>query len=254
VLEEKPGRKERSITDTSWDTWFGGAAGGPAFSNSGLANNLANTNYSYYDGGQVLGFLLDLEIRNATGNRKSLDDWMRLMYERYALPKPGFTPEQAVEAASEVAGKDMRPFFSKFVNGFDPLPYERDLAYGGINVETKARPQPWIGAVLEADGAGGGRASITNIIPGSPAEADGLDRGDVVIAVNGAVVDRAGFEKALAASKQGEKLALTVSHLGKVRELAVTVGKSPYFDYGLKPMENRSGAQDAIYQSYFGVK
>ena len=108
ALEQSPGRKERSIADTSWDTWFGGGGGG--FGAGAYSTNLVNTNYSYYDGGNVLGLLLDLEIRHATQNRKSLDDWMRLMYQRYALPKPGFEPGDAVRAASEVAGTDMTSF------------------------------------------------------------------------------------------------------------------------------------------------
>jgi predicted metalloprotease with PDZ domain len=249
-LEEKPGRKERAIADTSWDTWFGGeehgAAGGAAQS-----NNLANTTYSYYDGGQTLGCLLDMEIRNQTRNRKSLDDWLRLMYSRYALPKPGFEPDDAVRAASEVAGADMTPFFNRYVNGKDPLPYERDFAYAGIEVRTAARKQAWLGATLQSDSSG--RAAISNIVPGSPAESGGLDRGDAIVALDGKVIDHAAFEKALAASQPGEGIALTVSHLGRLREVRVTLAANPYLDYKLKPAESPNELQREIYRGYLGI-
>ena len=249
-LEEKPGRKERSIADTSWDTWFGGAAGGGG-GNAALANNLANTNYSYYDGGQTLGCLLDMEIRNQTHNRKSLDDWMRLMYSRYALPKAGFEPADAVRAASEVAGADMSAFFERYVTGKDALPYQRDFAYAGIEVQTSAPKQAWLGATFQADSSG--RATVANIVPGSPAEAGGLDRGDAIIAIDGKVVDRAAFEKALSATHAGEPVALTVSHLGRVQQVAVKLATSPYLDYKLKPMDAPNQLQREIYHGYLGA-
>jgi predicted metalloprotease with PDZ domain len=110
-FEHSPGRKERSIEDASWDTWFWYRGAGPA------DTNIANINLDYYTGGQIMGHLLDFAIRNATNNQKSLDDWMRLLYQRYALPKPGFEPEDAVRAAGEVTGKDMSEFFRRYVSG-----------------------------------------------------------------------------------------------------------------------------------------
>ena len=61
-FEQFPGREERSIANTSWDTWFGFRGEGAGDFGPGFANNLVNTNYSYYDGGQILGLLLDLEF------------------------------------------------------------------------------------------------------------------------------------------------------------------------------------------------
>jgi predicted metalloprotease with PDZ domain len=192
-----------------------------------------------------------MEIRNQTHNRKTLDDWMRLMYSRYALPKPGFEPADAVRAASEVAGTDMTAFFERYVTGKDALPYERDFAYAGIEVETSARKPAWLGATLQADSSG--RATVANIEPAGPAEASGLDRGDAIIAMDGKVVDRAAFEKALAASHAGEPIALTVSHLGRVQQISVRLGTSPNLDYKLKPMEQPNELQREIYRSYLGV-
>ena len=118
-FEAEPGRKERSIEDTSWDTWF--------VRDTKLDNNGRNIEYSYYDGGQIVGHLLDFAIRQNTGNKKSLDDWMRLLYSRYALPKPGFEPRDAMRAASEVAGMDLTDFFERYISGKEPLPYEKYL-------------------------------------------------------------------------------------------------------------------------------
>jgi predicted metalloprotease with PDZ domain len=247
ALEQSPGRKERSIADTSWDTWFGGGGGG--FGGGAYATNLGNTNYSYYDGGNVIGLLLDLEIRHATENRKSLDDWMRLMYQRYALPKPGFEPGDAVRAASEIAGMDMSDFFARYVTGKDLPPYERDLAYAGIHIEGHTSNAAWLGATLDTDSSG--HALITNIIPGSPAEEDGLDRGDVITALDGNAVDRKAFDAALAARHPGDKFDLTVTRFAKQQNISVTSATDPTITYTLKPMDNPTELQKKIYASYF---
>ena len=55
------GRKMTSVAMTSWNSWVS-------------SNAPPNTTYSFYTAGNVLGMLLDLEIRGRTDNRLSLDD------------------------------------------------------------------------------------------------------------------------------------------------------------------------------------
>lgn len=252
-MEAEPGRKERSIADTSYDTWFGFSGGGAGGFGPNATNNLANTSYSYYDGGQILGVLLDLEIRHATDNRKSLDDWMRLMYERFALPKPGFEPQDAIQAANEIAGTDMSEFFRRYVTGKDPLPYERDFGYGGIQVEKTYSNKPWLGAELRQD-RDATSATISNVIPGSPAEDGGLDRGDVIVAVDGKTVDMRSFAAELESRSIGDRLVITVIRHGALREVTVTTGASPYPQYTLKPMQNPNSAQKEIYNGMLAIQ
>jgi len=245
-FEGEPGRGERSIEDTSWDTWFRSfGAGGPE-------TNLANTFYSYYDGGQIMGHILDFAIRQATGNKKSLDDWMRLLYSRYALPKLGFEPEEAVRAASEIAGTDLRAIFRDYISGKEAIPYEKYFAYAGIAVEKKTETdKPWMG--IDSKKGDDGHETITNIAPGSPAETAGLDRRDIIIAVNGRAVDSEGFDRALKERKPGDAVRLTVVRLGEVKEIPLTLAASPYATYKLTPMENPTAEQKAIYNSWLGI-
>jgi predicted metalloprotease with PDZ domain len=245
-FEQNPGRRERSIEDTSWDTWFNGDA-------VSQPNNLKNTNYSYYDGGQIMGHILDFAIRQDTKNQKSLDDWMRLLYSRYALPKPGFVPDDAVKAASEVAGVDVSEIFSKYIGGKEPIPYEQYFAYAGIAVEKKLDPEkPWLGVAQGK--SDDGHAKITNVIPGSAAEMAGLDRDDIVIGIDGRIVDEDGFSETILNHKPGDTLHLTVIRLGEIREIPVTLVANPYPAYKLKPMENPTDQQKAIYNSWMRIK
>jgi predicted metalloprotease with PDZ domain len=69
-----------SVDQSSRDVWNN--------SNSGI--NPSVDTVSYYNKGQVLGLLLDARIRRATNGRRSLDDVMRLAYQRFAGER-GFT-------------------------------------------------------------------------------------------------------------------------------------------------------------------
>lgn len=245
-FEQEPGRQERTIEDTSWDTWYPRNENGPQ-------TNLRNTFYSYYDGGQVMGHILDFAIRQDTHNQKSLDDWMRLLYSRYALPKPGFQPEDAVKAASEVAGTDLSEIFSQYISGKKPIPYETYFAYAGIVVEKQVDSgKAWLG--ITSDKSDDGHAKIRNVIPGSPAETGGLDREDIVLAVDGRQVNTDAFPKAIAEHKPGDTVRITVSRLGLLKELSVTLTANPNPTYKLKPMENQTDQQKAMYNSWMGIK
>jgi predicted metalloprotease with PDZ domain len=246
-FEAYPGRSERSIEDTSWDTWF------PRESVIHQDNNLLNTWYSYYDGGQIMGHILDLAIRHDTNNQKSLDDWMRLLYSRHALPKLGFEPDDAIKAASEVVGSDVSGIFHEYISGKDPIPYEQYFAYAGIAVEKKLDSQkPWIG--IDTVKNDDGHAKIRNIIPGSPTEAAGLDRDDIIYAVDSRAVDFDGFAKEIAAHKPGDTVRITVLRLGEFKDCSVTLKVNPNPTYTLKLLEHPTDQQKAIYNSWLGIK
>ena len=246
-FEAKPGRKERSIEDTSWDTWFSNPM------SISQANNLANTYYSYYDGGQIMGHILDFAIRDNTNNQKSLDDWMRLLYSRYALPKPGFKPEDAIHAANEVAGKDVSDVFRRYISGMEPIPYEQYFALAGIEVTKKVDPdKAWVG--IEVKKSDDGHAQIRNVIPGSPAENAGLSNDDVIYAIDTRALEADGVNAQLSSRKPGDTLRITVLRLGEFKEFLVTPTTNPNPTYSLKPMENQTEKQKAIYNSWLGIK
>lgn len=218
-FEQEPRRSERSIEDTSWDTWF-------APWTLRQQTNLVNTTYSYYDGGQIVGHILDFAIRANTKNQSPLDDWMRFLDSRYSLPKPGFEANDVVRAASEVAGTDMAGIFRRYISGKDPLPYEEYCGYAGITVEKKLDPnKTWLG--LAAEKGDDGHARITNVIPGSPAAAAGFDRGDVVVAVGGRAMDFDRFVRATDEHKPDDSLRVLVLRLGEVKEISVTLEPDP---------------------------
>jgi predicted metalloprotease with PDZ domain len=245
-FEQKPGLKERSIEDTSWDTWW--------VRDTKRDSNQPNVWFSYYDGGQILGHLLDFAIRENTQNKKSLDDWMRLMYQRYALPKPGFEPQEAIQALSEVAGMDLSDFSARYISGKEPLPYEKYFAYAGIAVEKKVdATKAWAGMDIKKGDEDSPK--IGNITPGGPAEAAGLEKDDVIVAVDGRAAATADDATAMIDLRNpGDVVKVAVMRIAQLREFTVTLRSNPYATYTLKPMENPSELQRQIYKSWLGLR
>jgi len=128
-LQTSPGRLLQSLERSSLEVWKN--------SNSGVNPNAATV--SYYNKGNVLGLLLDAKIRRTTSGRKSLDDVMRLAYRRYSGAR-GFTADEFRQTAGEVAGGDLRRWFTSAVSTTDELDYDDLLEWYGLRFVTSAGP------------------------------------------------------------------------------------------------------------------
>lgn len=112
----------------------------PAFDGASLKEAGAKkTRYrlGVYDGGWAAAFCLDVIIRSETKGKKSLDDLMRLMYERFGLTSKKYRYDDLIAAASEIAGRDMSEFFKKYVEGKEQLPVLDCLKRSGFEGYTQ---------------------------------------------------------------------------------------------------------------------
>jgi alpha-glucosidase len=91
---------------------------------------------SYYVKGPVVGFLLDAKIQRATKGARSLDNVMKLAYQRYGGAK-GFTAEQFRQTAEEVAGVDLKEPFHKWLATTEELDYSEALDWYGLRFRDK---------------------------------------------------------------------------------------------------------------------
>lgn len=119
-LQSSKVRKEKTLEDASWYAWENGGFG--------------IGDLSYYTKGLVAGLLLDAAIRSSTQGEKSLDDVMRLLYSRHALPKPGYEEDEILTAINEVAGADLSRLYTRIVRSTDEAPYD---VLGGLGLEIK---------------------------------------------------------------------------------------------------------------------
>jgi len=133
AYESIPGSRVQSATLSSFDTWIN------FFSRS---ENSQNTTISYYDKGCGLGLLLDLKIRQSTGNRKSLDDVMRVLYYDYHKKLGrGFTDDEFRTECEKAAGTDLGELFGWASSVVRP-DYDRYLGYAGLYLKEEAPSAP----------------------------------------------------------------------------------------------------------------
>jgi predicted metalloprotease with PDZ domain len=126
AFENDPGRQFQSLSQASYNTWsdgpFGNRQGG------------ADRSISYYDKGPVVGMILDFAIRNATGNKKSLDDVMRYLYRRYYKElERGFTDAELQDACEVIAGTSLANEF-EYVYTTREIDYSTYLTYAGLKM------------------------------------------------------------------------------------------------------------------------
>jgi predicted metalloprotease with PDZ domain len=140
---------------------------------------------SYYNKGELLGFLLDLAMRHASGNAHSLDDVMRRLNVDFARRGRFFTRQDLLAVIAELAPefRGLQQFFDDYVSGTRELDYETYLGYAGLRLVSQTRQRAAAGflAVWGFEGP----ARVESVDPGSGAEAAGLERGDVLLEMNG---------------------------------------------------------------------
>jgi predicted metalloprotease with PDZ domain len=125
-LQSRPARLWQSAEDSSVQAWF----------EKYELYNGPDRSISYYVKGQILGVLLDLAIRDATDNHRSLDDVFRRMYADYPEHHKFYDESRGVRAAVEqVSGKSFQDFFDRYVSGTAEIPYNDFFAAAGLELK-----------------------------------------------------------------------------------------------------------------------
>jgi len=179
------------------------------------------TEYVYYPKGSLAGLLLDIIIRDASDNRRSLDDVMRELYNAAYKNKRGFTSDEWWSAVSRAAnGKSFTDFYARYIDGREPYPWDAVLPLAGMRLarDTLNEPRVGIGTVQDSSGV-----HVTEVVPGSAAEAAGVQPGDLLLAVGGiSATDPTWslkFRTKYARSPEGSPLPILVRRNGREQTL-----------------------------------
>lgn len=162
LLENSPGKCVLSLAQASFDGWL-----------HEQMHDRANAWISFYNKGEVVSALLDLELRK---QGRSLDEVMREIWRDYGQSGRG-VEEDALE---RIVG--LPDFFAKYVDGVEPLPYEELFAAAGVAFGSRPRGVS-LGAKTKTTGDG---LIIDAVTRGGAAMAAGLLPGDELIAIDGA--------------------------------------------------------------------
>ncbi|HKS96256.1 MAG TPA: PDZ domain-containing protein [Terriglobia bacterium] len=259
ALELEPGHALMSAESSSFHAWFYDRS--PQMQET----NFANTTISYYNKGALLAMLLDLEIRGRTHGEKSLDDVMRRMYEQfYEVPKRsgspaasyyaagrGYEEKDILDALNGVAGGDWSSFFKRYIEATAPLPYADTLARAGLQLHIATEPgaPPDLGVTVQPMDRG---VRITSIRPGGAADRAGLERDDLLVAVDELSLATEDLSTRLRMYPPGAEVPFTVER--HMRRFRVTVKLDPPIagEYTIEKMSQATPEQLAVRESWLG--
>ena len=208
-----PGRLRQSLAESSFDAWT-------KFYKQDA--NAPNAIVSYYGKGALAALALDLTLRRDTDGRCSLDDVMRVLWQRHGRGGDG-VPERGVEAiAAEVSGLDLRGFFDHALDSTEDLDLVGLLEAVGVAMRLRpSRGQKDVGNVSDAFEPvaadadiglrlqpGAAEAQVAAVIDGRPARRAGIAPGDVLVAVDGLRVTGATADDALRRARIGQPLSI----------------------------------------------
>ena len=252
-----PGRQFRSVVEMSRMAPFTDAA------TAIDPTNFANTFISYYVWGEAVGLGLDLTLRSRTAGRVTLDDYMRALWERFGAPDGGappgvvarpYTPADAEAVLGEVAGDAAfaRQFFARYIDGREAVDYGPLLAEAGVIARPVAPGRASLGDLP----LGGGMRVARSTAYGSPLYEAGIDRGDVIVSMDGRrVASASAIERLLRDKRPGDGVAIVFRRSG--REMEVTVTLAPDARVELAPAEvagSLTPAQRAFREAWLGSR
>lgn len=136
AYEQYDGKNHMTLARSSYDTWVY-----PPFVGS---SNVNDVSFSYYNKGAAVAMLFDCGIRIISGGERSMDDVMRLLYNRYYKELGrGFTDDELNAAIKEIAApqtqeqNDMLSELFDYIYTVKPLDYNRFLEPMGLHYDAE---------------------------------------------------------------------------------------------------------------------
>jgi predicted metalloprotease with PDZ domain len=258
ALQRTPGRLRTPLAQASYDAWI---------KHYRPDESTANTTVSYYLKGSVVGFLLDLELRRRSGGKRSLDDLVRLLFERHGSP-PGL-PEDGVEKAALELVPGLEPWFERALRSSEEL--DLDAALSGVGLRGLVRPaagpddkggaeespkdgsqngaaRPWFGAQLKERG---GSLEVQSVVEGSPAQQAGVGAGDEIVALDGFRTD---LKQRLGRAPAGQQVRLTLFRMDELLEVRVQLTAAPRDTVVLTPHPRATDPQTRLRSAWLGAQ
>lgn len=215
-LQTTPGRFAQTVEQASWDAWI---------KLYRPDENSGNTTISYYTKGAVVGWLLDARIQRASHGTRSLDNVMRVAFDRFSEER-GFTTEEFKSLAAEVAGTPLDIFFGHTVESTEELDYTEALDWFGLRFK-----EPENAAVKGVTGAetrvDHGRLIVAKVPRETPAWRAGLNVDDEIIAIDNFRVRPDQFAQRLENYRPGDRVSLLIARREWLTRIELILGSEP---------------------------
>jgi len=236
-----PGRHKQSVADSSYDAWTRYYR---------QDENSPNALVSYYTKGSLVALGLDLTIRQATDNQRSLDDVMRLLWDRYgrdfyrsAAPR-GVDEDAMAALIAEATGVDASSFLAQYAEGCADVPLDRLLAQAGYQLEWQAAGNLPV-SVNWRTRTQGQDLLVATVYESGNAHRAGVSAGDVLVALDGLRVGPGNLDALLQRYRPGEAVPLHVFRGDVLRRFDLVFDEPVAHDCRIHPRAATSPTTEA---------
>ena len=209
-----------------------------------------NSSQLYYPEGSLIGLLLDVSIRDATDNAKSLDDVTRALFTRFYRQGKGFTTTDLLRLLTESGMPDVEGFYNRYINGREDLPYDAVFAKAGLAVRRDTTTDFMLGGALSLNAQG--EIVVDRVGSEGSAQSAGIRPGDVLLKLDD--LDVRPTAEAFEAirnryrGKSGSPIRFTVRRGGQSVTLSGTVREQSRAAFSVSRAASRTPKQDRIWQ------
>ncbi len=201
-----PGRHKQSLAESSFDAWT---------KYYQADENTPNAVVSYYGKGALLALGLDLQIRAFTKNKQSLDDLMRLLWNKHGITFNGLAEDGLDELILALLGntfsKTWNEMKARFIFGVEDIPIQKWIGSNLISVKIKT-PSTLEKLKLQFGMRHtdmNGWLKVTHVLDGGVAQAAGLAAGDLLGSIDGQRITTARWDKVLGSLSENAHIRIT---------------------------------------------
>ena len=228
--QEAYDRLQTSVEMASWKIWETG------YGSAGV---------SFYTKGQILALLLDLQIREVTDNRRSLDDVIRFLNCWFAKYDEGYEERDLLRAVNSITNSDFSQFFDRYVSGTVEIPYADFLQHAGLKLRLESKKVPDIGRLVIM----GPKNRVFNVEKGSPVDEVGIKRGDYLLSIDGQTVSsREDIARVVNSKEEGQSVAIEILRGDNKLNFVVPVRLKDKVNCRIDQVARPTEKQQRIYQ------
>jgi len=243
------GRLKQSVAESSFDAWI---------KYYRQDENAPNAVVSYYAKGALIALALDLQLRAASAGQTSLDDVMRLLWQRHGLTGQGVEEdglfalvEEVGEGSKKGVGRRLSRWLKDAVERTDDLPLEALIKPFGVEYRAEAAGKgPTLGVKLAG---GNGEAKLANVFDGGPAQRGGLSAGDVLVAMDGLKLTATSLDAQLARRKPGECVEIHAFRRDELMRFDVELASAPADTVKLGAAKKASATMRSLRKGWLGA-
>jgi len=160
-------------------------------------------------------------------NNLNLDDFMRLVWDKYGRDEIPYTVRDIRDALSEYAGDEFsNDFFSRYIYDSKLPDYQQLLETAGVSLEKANADKAVLGTSIAIENGVG--KLRTNAIVDSPIYDAGINRNDNIISIDGVLISEVeSVDEILSTHKPGDRIDILFNRMGEEYTVEVVLAEDP---------------------------